>query len=302
MSKVLLSVLLALSMLLPRTALAACEAPTTLSELTSVEMSAQSAFADMDADKLLTSSTLARTKILPCLTEPLTVGATAGFHRLMALEAFINGDKARTLSEFHAARRLEPGYSFPVEVVDLNHPLRALYETSASLADGEAQAVYPPQGGYMMVAGVRNAARYKDTPVVIQVFGQGGVLMETRYVQPGESLPKWSDNPLGLTAADLGLKRSVLKDPRPWYIAAGVSALTGGVLYAIAMNEKSLFQDPGTPDEDLADHGERANSLGTASIVAAGTTLVFTGLGIGFQIHFGANKLPTLSTEAHHAP
>ena len=298
MSKVSFSALLTLSMLMPRTALAVCETPTTLSDLTILESAGEEAFAQMETDQLLTSSTLARTKILPCLKEPLSVAASAGFHRLMALEAYINADEPRAIAEFHASRKLEPGYTFSVDVVDADHPLRVLYETAANVSDGEAEAVYPPIGGYIMVSGVRNAARYKATPVIIQVFGSGDVLMETRYVQPGEALPKWSDNPLGLTAADLGIKRSVLKDPRPWYIAAGVSALTGGVLYAVAMNERSLFQDPGTSDDELLGHQTSANTLKTASIVAAGTTLVFTGLGVGFQIRFGEKHSITLSMEA----
>ncbi|MFA4845851.1 MAG: hypothetical protein WC654_04810 [Patescibacteria group bacterium] len=307
MSKILLSGFLSLSILVPRTALAVCERPATLLELTSSGALAEVAFAQMDAVGFLTNSTLVRTKILPCLAEPLTVQTAAGFHRLMALEAFVNEDETRAIAEFHAARKLDPGYSFSTEVVDLDHPVRVLYETAASVSDGEAEAVYPPLGGFMLVAGVRNAARYKATPVVIQVFGSSGALVETRYVQPGESLPKWSDNPLGLTAADLGIKRSPLKDSRLWYVASGVSAFTGGILYALAMNERSLFEDPITPDADLLGHQESANSLGTASIVAAGTTLVFTGLGVGFQITFGADKppsavvlraRPTLSTEA----
>ncbi len=302
MSKILLSAMLALSIVMPRSALAGCEVPTVLADLTRSEVVAEEAFAQMNAEGLLTASTLARTRILPCLAQPLSVNAAAGFHRLMAMEAFINNDEPRAIAEFHAARKLEPGYAFSTEVVDADHPLRALYETAASVADGEAEPVYPPIGGYIMVSGVRNAARYKATPVVIQVFGPGDVLMETRYIQPGEAIPKWSDNPLGLTAADLGIKRSPLKDPRPWYIAAGVSALTGGVLYAVAMNERSLFEDPGTPDGELLGHQSSANTLGAASIVAAGTTLVFTGLGVGFQVHFGAKQPPTLSTEAYHAP
>lgn len=303
MSKVLISTLLALSIVMPRTALAACEVPTVLADLTRSETVAEESFAQMNAVGLLTASTLARTKILPCLSQPLSVNAAAGFHRLMAMEAFINNDEPRAIAEFHAARKLEPGYMFGAEVVDMDHPLRALYETAASVSDGEAEPVYPPVGGYVMVSGVRNAARYKATPVVIQVFGSSDVLMETRYVQPGEALPKWSDNPLGLTAADLGIKRSPLKDPRPWYIAAGVSAVTGGILYAVAMSERSLFEDPGTSDDDLLSHQESANILGTASIVAAGTTLVFTGLGIGFQVNFGGKHLTTFSMEAaHHAP
>lgn len=303
MSKVLLCAALLLSITAPQTALAACDVPTALADLTRSESVAEEAFAQMNAEGLLTASTLARTKILPCLAQPLTVNAAAGFHRLMAMEAFINNDEPRAIAEFHAARKLEPGYAFSTDIVDADHPLRALYETAANVSDGEAEAVYPPVGGYIMVSGVRNAARYKATPVVIQVFGSGDVLMETRYIQPGEALPKWSDNPLGLTAADLGIKRSVLKDPRPWYIAAGVSALTGGILYAVAMNERSLFEDPGTSDDDLLGHQESANALGTASIVAAGTTLVFTGLGVGFQVTFGAKQPSTLSMEAaHHAP
>lgn len=303
MSKILLGGFVSLVVLAPHTALAVCETPTTAEELSRAWGQAQSAFANIDEGALLTQSTLVRTQILPCLGEPLVARETAAFHRIMAFEAFINGDDARTVAELHAALKLDPGFTFPTSVVGPEHPLLSLNEAAAMAPDGEPELVYPPKDGYILVAGVRNAARYRGTPVVIQVFGPSGALVETRYVQPGESLPKWSDNPLGLTVADLGSKRSWLKDPRPWYIAAGVSALAGGVLYAAAVNERSLFQDPGTSDEDLPLHEQSANTLGTASVIAAGTTLVFAGVGLGFQMTFGAHKPTTLSTEAAiHAP
>ena len=312
MKLMILCATIALSLLAPQVATAACQESTTTLQLAQTVDIGIDAFGQLDADALLTQSSIARTDILPCMGEKLTRQEAASFHRLMALEAFINSNDTRVTSELHASLRLDPGYRFPEDVIDSGHPLIALYEEAASAPDGEAEPVYPPVGGYVLVSGVRNAARYSETPVIIQVYGPGDLLMETRYIQPGEALPKWSDNPLGLTAEDLGVARAVvLKDPRPWFLAAGVSALASGVFYTIAMTQKSQFEDPLTLDADLARYERNANGFGTAALVVGGTGMVFTGFGIGMHARFGkdgegkptvtfSTPTPTLSAEVSH--
>jgi|GEM_PF-1027143 len=307
MTKILVLTLCVLCVLIPQVARAACEKPTSAHELAEAWSVAQEAFAKMDTASLLTQASLARTQILPCMGEALPKQGTAAFHRLMALEAFINGDDGRTVRELHASLLLEPGYEFAIEVVDASHPLRDLYEVALTADDGEGEKIYPPPGGYVLVGGVRNAARYSQTPVIMQVFDATQTLRETRYVQPGEASPNWSGNAFGLTAEDIGINLDELRrprtptDPRPWFVAAGVSAIIGGVLYAVAMQQKSLYQDPTTLDEDLAGLQSRANGLGTASLLLGGTALVFTGFGIGFQVKFGSTHKTTITPHSSDA-
>jgi hypothetical protein len=299
--------LLALTLLVPRVAQAACEQATHVSALSDAGRTAEVGFAALDAEALLTQASLARTQILPCVAQTLTKQDAAAFHRLMAMEAFIAGDYIRAKRELHASLLLQPGYTFPQDVAATGHPLLTLYKDAETMADGEGEKIYPPPGGYVLVGGVRNAARYSQTPVIIQVFtveGDVATLRETRYVQPGEATPNWSGNAFGLTAADLGinlddLKRpTIFKDPRPWYVAAGVATIAGGVLYGVALYEKSLYEDPTTSDDDLAALEMSANTLGTASLITGTTALAFTGLGVGFHVKFGVPaRKSTLTTE-----
>lgn len=296
--------LLALSMLTPQVARAACEIPTRVAQLGETGRVAEIAFAAMDAEALLTQASLARTQVLPCVGETLTKQDTAAFHRLMAMDAFIAGDYTRAKRELHASLLLQPGYAFPSDVAGEGHPLLILYTQAEILPDGDGEKIYPPVNGYVLVGGVRNAARYSQTPVIIQVFtldGEIAILRETRYVQPGEATPNWSGNAFGITAADIGInlddlrRPSILKDPRPWYVAAGVTAIASGVLYGIAMDQKAQFQDPTTSDNDLAGLEQSTNNLGTASLLAGGTAVIFTGLGIGFHVKFGSHHRATIN-------
>ncbi len=290
MRRALIAALFALFTLSPALTLAACEETTTLAQLASASRAGEAAFAGLDAEGLLTQSTLARAKILPCVGQSLTTREAAAFHRLMALEAFINGEEARAKREFHAARKLDPGYSLPADVAGEGHPLLVLYEEAARTPDGEAEPVYPPEGGWVLVAGVRNAARYSQTPVVIQVFAASGALLETRYVHSGEALPRWGVNPFGLTAEDIGLTRNLPRDPRPWFVATAAAFVASGIFYAIAMDAKRTYQNPATQDAELSSYASRANALGAGAIAAASAGFVCTGLGIAFQAKFGTPK------------
>lgn len=293
----------------PRIAQAVCETPFHVAQLGGAGRAAEVAFAAMDAEALLTQASLARA-VLPCVGETLTRQDAAAFHRLMAMEAFIAEDYTRAKRELHASRQLEPGYTFPTDVAGEGHPLLTLYEEAERLPDGDGEKIYPPVNGYVLVGGVRNAARYSQTPVIIQVFqtvDEIDTLRETRYVQPGEATPNWSGNAFGITAADIGInlddlrRASILIDPRPWYIAAGVATVGSGVLYGVALREKSLYLDPTTPDDQLGDLESRANKLGTAALITGGTALVFTGFGIGFQVKFGSSHKTTINPHQEEA-
>lgn len=288
-------------MMLPQVAMAMCEESTQVSQLSEAGTKAEQAFAEMNAEGLLMQASLSRTQILPCVAEALSKKDAAAFHRLMAMEAFIAEDYTRAKRELHASLLLEPGYTFPVDVAGEGHPLLTLYEDANDLDDGAGEKIYPPPGGYVLVGGVRNAARYSLTPVIIQVFqtvDQIDTLRETRYVQPGEATPNWSGNAFGLTAADLGIdlddlrRPSILKDPRPWYGVAIASAVVSGVCYGIAMQQKGVYQDPSTPDGELARLENRVNGLGTASLISAGVAVTATGFGVGFTVKFGPGHKP----------
>ncbi|OGL97023.1 hypothetical protein A2318_04620 [Candidatus Uhrbacteria bacterium RIFOXYB2_FULL_45_11] len=269
---------------------ALCEKPTAIADLAKVGQDGEKAFMDPEGvARLLAFTIRAREHVLPCLQDAITPRDAAAFHRLMALAAFTQKDLVRVRAEFHAARKFEPGYEFPVDVVPQEHRLRTLYDQAASLEDGKLEPVFPPDGGYVTVGGVRGAPRPEKTPVIIQVFDPFNKILETRYLQPGEKLPVWGKNPFGITAKDLGIdNKSAWVTPKTWYISAGVAAVLTGALYGVAMYNKSQFQntsghDSSDSDRNLQGYADRANAFGTSSIVTGSLTMVFAGLGLGFQ-------------------
>lgn len=271
-------------------AFARCEKPTTIADLAKIGQDGEKAFMDPDGvARLLTFTTRARELVVPCLQDKITPRDAAAFHRLMALEAFTHKDIERVLSEFHAARKLEPGYEFPADVLPEGHRLRGMYEKAATHEDGKLEVVFPPDGGYVTVGGVRNAPRPEKTPVIIQVFDPFNKILETRYLRPGEKLPVWGKNPFGMTAEDLGIdNKSAFVTPKTWYISAAVAAVVTGALYGVAMYNKSQFQntsgkDSSDSDRNLQGYADRANAFGTSSIITGSLTMVFAGLGLGFQ-------------------
>lgn len=273
-----------------QTAYAKCDKPTSVTELLKMDIDGESAFAEMNLERLLFISTSAREVIIPCLADRITTRHASAFHRLMALEAFTHNKKDRVVAEFHAARKLDPGYKLPEDIAPEGHPLRALYEKSESADDGELKVVFPPDGGYVTVGGVRGAARPEKTPVIIQVFDPFNKVIETRYLQPGETLPVWGKNPFGFTAKDLGIdQKSAWVSPKTWFIAAGVAAVVTGSLYGVSHYNKAQFLDtskPDTPDSDrkLQGYADRANAFWVSSLVTGSLTLAFTGLGAGFRV------------------
>jgi hypothetical protein len=274
---------------------AECVMVTTVAQLTEKSVAVERAFADFDKVGLLKHASLAVSEILPCLGEAVTPAAAASFHRTMAFQDFFNRNHPRALRELRAARRLEPTYHFPSDVVGEGHPFLTLYEEAATLSDGELQPVYPPKGGYIMVDGVRDAPRPSDTPVIIQVFAPSKTLMETRYLLPGDTLPQWSENPFGISQAPA---RVDFKKPRIWYVAGSTGVVAGGVMYALAMNQHSQFNDTSSPDgagsyARLTGNMSKANSYGWTSVALGSAGVALSSVGLVFHFKRGEKEVAT---------
>ena len=160
----------------------------------------EDAFASMNLARLQVADAQALSTI-PCLVDPLPVEAAADFHRLRALRAFTEDDSSLVLSEFHAARRLVPGYVVPEEVAPEGHPLQQLYDFSAGADEGALELVVPPEGGRVVVDGVSNALRPSGVSSIVQVYSSRGTLVESRYLAPGEATPAWGLRPEEVLAA-----------------------------------------------------------------------------------------------------
>jgi len=298
MKNLLCLALMALALIWGSTASATCKSSTIIEELAEAESKGETAFADMDLDGLRAQAKKAR-EILACLSEPVNSKHAAAFHRLMALEAFTHQNDDRVIAEFHAARKLDPGYQFPEDVAGEDHPVRELYKRAATAEDGELQTVYPPKGGYATVGGVRGAPRPEKTPVIIQVFTKRGKIKGTHYIESGKSLGKLGKPPVKLVAKVIPpLPPEGWAKPNRWYYTAAASAALAGVLYAAALQQKSEFEDTSgtdtaSSDKDLAGYKSRANGLGYASVALGSLGVIATGIGFTLQLNFSGDEKAT---------
>lgn len=276
---------------------AECKEGITVEQLLEASKKGEEAFAAMDLTMLLKQASKAREEIVSCIKKPLYPKEAAAFHRLMALEAFTRHDDKRVLYEFHAARRCDPGYTIPPEVAEGDHPLIISYQDAANVPDGAPESIHTPPGGHALVDGVRSAPRLKETPAIIQVYRLelDETWIETKYIQPGETLPKWGDNMFGVTPEDLGIDQTPEWKKSEWYfVPASVSAGLAITFYALALSEKAQFNDLSIQDSQLSGHRERANAFTITSISTASIAAILTGVGIGIEFGYGGAEDPTL--------
>jgi hypothetical protein len=223
----------------------------------------EQAFANRNMEALL-GAKLGASTMLDCLDAPVSPADAAAYHRLMALAAFTTSRDLAKL-EFHAARRLEPGYAIPAEVAPSGHPLVLFYDEAASVDPGALQVIYPPSNTYVVVDGVRGAQRAQGVPVILQLVSDDGRVMETNYLLPNEGLPSWSMSPLDIPPTVAGVR------PTLRWSAAATGVLAAGFYSAGVLTRNRLYDiDQPVPESDVPGFKARANTFG--------------GLGVGFAV------------------
>ncbi len=247
-----------------------CVAVTTLADFLAAAEQGETAFASMDLPGLREAREQGLA-LIPCLGEHVTPSEAASFHRMMALAAFTTGDEAQVLAEFHAARRLQPGYEIPETVAPEGHPLLDAYARSINADEGELEPTIPPEGGHVNVDGVRGAPRPNGISTLIQVYEADDQLDQTLYLLPGD--PLRSFGPLPIDELQRERRRKVFIG------ATGVSAVAAAVLYGSARASYNSFwnTDDPLPDDELAGQRVQTNSLFYSSLGAAA---VGVGLGV----------------------
>ncbi len=247
-----------------------CTEATTLTGFIAAAQQGELAFANMDMVGL-TQARKGALQQIPCLGEPVTTDVAAAFHRMMAMAAFTQGDEAGTLAEFHAARRLQPGYTIPEAVAPEGHPLVDLYERSVDAAEGSLDPTIPPLGGWVTVDGVRGAPRPTGISTILQSFEADESIDRTLYLLPGASTPSFGPMPI-----------DELRRKRRRYALGGSTAaalVASGVLYGLSWNAHFAFDDLDDPMDDNLLPAQR-NTTNTLALASAGTGAVGLGLGV----------------------
>jgi hypothetical protein len=242
-----------------------CPEPTHLDDFSAAARAGERAFAAMDLLALGHAREEAL-QTLPCLVDQVTPLVAADFHRMMAMAAFTSGDEKRVLEEFHAARRLEPGYLVPEEVAPAGHPLADLYMKAEKnvLIDRKLDPVIPPVGGFVLVDGVDTSWRLEGLSALLQAHDARGALVQTRYVLSTDPTPAWGPLPLEVEARR---RRRIALGA-----SAGAAVLLAGGLYTGAVVQEQRFQSSVVPDQDgeLRSMQTKANSMLWASVGAGG--------------------------------
>ncbi|MCB9765810.1 MAG: hypothetical protein H6739_38905 [Alphaproteobacteria bacterium] len=240
-----------------------CTQQTTLADLNAAAARGEQAFADLDVEALNAARDDAL-EALPCLGESISPSDAAAFHRLMGMSAFVARERQQVTSEFHAARKLQPGYEVPESVAPPGHPLIEAYNDAVLADEGALRTPYPPVGGYVTVGGVRGAPRPANSPVILQVYESGDTLVETLYLPPGETLPEWGPAPLPEDAPNVRM---------PLLIATGGTLLAAGGMYGVAKVYSNQFYDTTTPTSELSDLRGRTNTFAFGSVVFFGAAV-----------------------------
>lgn len=252
----------------------ACPQMFSASDFFSANAKGEAAFADLDADGL-EAAYLESKQVLFCMQGEIQGMMAASFHRMAGMQAFVAGDRERVLQEFSRARLLHQGYEIPDSVAPPGHPLKVLYQEAKTMGEGELQRGVPPEGGWLVVDGVRNGARPVAADVFVQVYTLDGDRQATVFVAAGESMPAWG--------VEGSFSKKGLRTPA--IVATGVSALATGVFFGLSWKNRLLFDGDvaSTPctlgaEQCLDQYKDRTNAMVWSSVGAGALTLGFGGL------------------------
>ena len=243
-----------------------CRGVKSLADFIKLTTQGETAFRALDVEGLNEAANEAR-RMVPCLGDRVRPVDAAAFHRLQALSAFANRKEGRTLREFHAARRLDPGWMGISDVAPAGHPLLTLYEASLTAVESRLEPIQPPPGGFVNVDGIRGAPRPVGLSSIVQVYASDTHLLQSLFLAGDQATPvfgtAWKpDDPKGRLA-----KKMVIG----FAIADTVGALG---CYALSVQARKRFDDESTPYSELESLQGRTNTMFMASAIMGGAAVV----------------------------
>lgn len=258
-----------------------CAQGWTAVELEAVLVDAEVAYERLDLVGFRAAASDAR-RMLPCLSEAVMPPMAARYHRVRGMSAFVDRDRKEAREAFAAARALEPAWRFPTTMVPEGNPLLEDYG-AMPLDGGRYEKVPPPAEGRISFDGLPTRMRPQDWPTVVQIFDASGGVRTTRWVRPGDALPRYSESDGPLVEERLRSSRSVGPGARvPLLAGAGAGLVASGVLWALAADAHADYTD-GDDFETMDRDRVRGNRLGAAAIgvsAASAATVVVAFVGV----------------------
>jgi hypothetical protein len=172
--------LLALSLLVPALASAACPVATTTEELADTLVRAERAYKNVDIEGFQMAFQEANLVLL-CVDRVVDERVAAQFHRMRGVDQFIRRDLDASVRSFAASRHVAPDQS--LELAGPSHPLQEAFQ-NVDLGTGAFQEV-PPAQGALAFDGRKTDLQPLDWPTIFQVVDEEGVVVGTRLLTGG---------------------------------------------------------------------------------------------------------------------
>ncbi len=224
---------------------------TRASALVSSMSRAEAAFAEMDEAGFLRARAEVRA-VFECLGERLDPEEVVKLHVHEALAAFLDGNEVATVESLQAATRVYGGDALPSRVAPSGTALRTLYDDAWHDTPRETEPFMAAKKTVVYVDGKKASARPARTATLVQVESQGGSLLETVYLRPGQPLPaSVGEGQVATSAARTGV-----------HVGVEAGLPTGGrVEFALANNYVECV---------VIRVGGNVNAAGPGLVVAAG--------------------------------
>ncbi len=251
------TVALAIALLSAHPVQAACEVRSSTADLAAALNAAAAAMVAMDFPGFVENRNRAQ-DALHCLGERLTAVDVAAFHRVMALDAYLDQDPEGTVASFRSALATQPGFTLPASFALPGNPLHDLFQQAREQGAGASNAIFPPAGTVIFVDSLLGTSRPVERPAILELQAADGSLLWTGYLPTGAENPDWTQLELQIPTAPghlSGVKLSTVGPSVPLLVAAGGTALAAGGLYAVAYGMSRSYRDPENPDiEEPAGH------------------------------------------------
>jgi hypothetical protein len=243
--------------------------------------------------------------VVNCLGTLAAPADVAALYRLLGLGAFRSEQREAAQDAFLAAIVLQPTSWLTDDIAPPNGPIANLY-TEASSRPFPTRIDVASQGYTVFVDGDARQDRPEGVPSLLQYMNDDGVMVWSGLVYNSGDVPKLlstqavpaapSSVPVDVATINLGSTQIAgsINPNKPLLISAGGSTALGGLLVAIAVSQRSTFDDDltgciaavgcNTTMEDFEVERSRINTLGILgqSALGIGVSLGITSFVVGF--------------------
>ncbi|MBN1335025.1 MAG: hypothetical protein JXB39_03595 [Deltaproteobacteria bacterium] len=267
----------------------ACDAPATRADLVDALERAEEAWSTLDRMGFDTAWEAARERI-DCLVEPILPEEARLVHRIQACAFALARDDAAARAAFASILAVDPTWELPAAMAPPTHRLRIAFEAARSRPRDPRRAVRAPRGGTILVDGLPSGDVPVLRPVIVQALDGDGRVSATGLLEPGAPAPVGLEpyvsgpftlhepiSPVEPTLPAQAPRNGTLRHPAavPLLVAAAVSTLAAGGLYAGAAVQADRMETGEIPCADLDTARSHVNGLvvgsGIAALVGMGT-------------------------------